>query len=226
MSLPSTPSEALLRALLEPDSWTAQPPDETPLVSLTEPASGADVVAHPRGVLGVRQRVVPLGLRIERFGGAPLPTGPRSYTATFRIGRSVVTGDTVRDAWAPGDLYNLNDDEKLSRPSFEQLASGVAGLGTPLPTHGTPIVGSTAIYETSVIDADDPEPRPAGTHTVPDQIRDALRAGGAAAVDDRNRTYLAPPQHVTRHRAGLPRGVHPQPAGRNHQPTHLGRGTC
>jgi hypothetical protein len=192
------PLGALLGALLDPAAWTAQPPDGAPLAALSEPASDADLVAHPRGVLGVRQRIVPLGLPIERFGGAPLPNGTRSYTATFRIGTTVVTGDTVRDAWAPGDLYSLSDDEKLSRPSFEQLVSGNSGLGTPPPSHGTAVVGGTAAYETSIIDADDPVPRPAGVHTVPAGIEAALRAGAAAAVADRNgNTYVAPPRPVT-----------------------------
>ena len=107
------PLGALLRALIDPAAWTAHPPEAAPLVSLTEATGDADVLAHPRGVLGVRQRVVPLGLPIERFGGAPLTGGPRSFNATFRIGDAVVTGSAVRDAWAPGDLFGLSDDEKL-----------------------------------------------------------------------------------------------------------------
>jgi Family of unknown function (DUF6603) len=192
------PLGALLRALIDPAAWTAHPPEAAPLASLTEATGDSDVVANPRGVLGVRQRVVPLGLPIERFGGAPLAGGPRSFNATFRIGDAVVTGSAVRDAWAPGDLFGLSDDEKLSRPSFEPLVSGSTGLGTPPPSHGTPVAGDAAVYETSVIDADDPVPRPADPHVVPEGVEAALRAGAAAAVAARaGGTYDAPPQAVT-----------------------------
>lgn len=191
------PLGALLRALLDPAAWTTRPPDGTLAATLAEPAGDAGVLAHPRGQLGVRQRVVPLDVRIERFGGAPLPNGPRTFAATFGIGTTAVTGSAVRDAWAPGDLYRLSDDEKLSRPAFEQLTSGSARLGTPPPAHGTPVAAGTALYETSVIDAADPVPRPAATHMVPAGLEGVLRAGSAAAVAARAGTaYEAPPRPV------------------------------
>ncbi|MBK6874157.1 MAG: hypothetical protein IPG94_23095 [Kineosporiaceae bacterium] len=200
------PLGALLRALLEPEAWTALPPDRDPLVSIADQPPAAvppgaatppPVLAHPRGRLATRQRVLPLGLAIERFGGTELAGGPRSYTATYRMGGVPVTGTPVRDSWAPGDLFRLTDDEKLSRPAFEQLVSGSDGLGTPMPSHGTAVPGASAVYETSIIDATDPVPRTAVTHTVPARIGVILRAGSAAAAAQRASGYQAPAAPVT-----------------------------
>jgi hypothetical protein len=128
----------------------------------------------------VRQRVVPLGVLVERFGGAPIAGGPRSYTLSYQIGGvAVPSGQTVRDAWAPGELFALDDDQKLSRPSFEHLPSGHAGVGALGMTHGVARTGAQADYETRVIDADE-LPRPAAGYQVPASVEPMLDALHAA----------------------------------------------
>ncbi|WP_028048810.1 DUF6603 domain-containing protein [Cellulomonas sp. URHD0024] len=167
------PIGALLQELARIEAWSAQPPLEAPGVSLRDQTTDA-LVAHPAGELSVRQRVVPLGVRIERFGGASLPGGPRSYALTYRIGGTSAIGGTVlRDAWAPGDLFALADDQKLSRPSFEQLPSGATGIAAPGLSHGAGRPGAEDDYETRVLDADD-LPRPAAGYEVPGDVQPLL----------------------------------------------------
>jgi hypothetical protein len=173
------PVGALLAELARIESWSALPARDEVGVSLRDTKSDA-LLAHPMGALTVRQRIVPLGVRIERFGGAPIDGGPRSYTLGFRIGDTPVgSGDTMRDAWAPGDLFELNDDEKLSRPSFEHLPSGNAGIAAVGVTYGAARYGAEADYETRVIDADE-LPRPAAAYQVPASVEPMLAALDAA----------------------------------------------
>jgi hypothetical protein len=173
------PLGALLAELARIESWSALPARDEVGVSLRDTETDA-LLAHPMGALTVRQRIVPLGVRLERFGGAPIDGGPRSYTLGYRIGDTTMpSGTTVRDAWAPGDLFDLNDDEKLSRPSFEHLPSGNAGIAAVGTTHGAARSGAEADYETRVIDADE-LPRPAAGYQVPASVQPMLAAFDAA----------------------------------------------
>ncbi|MFD8075046.1 DUF6603 domain-containing protein [Streptomyces sp. NPDC059718] len=187
------PLGALLAELARTESWSAHPARDEVGISLRDTSSDA-LLAHPMGELTVRQRIVPLGVRIERFAGAPIDGGPRSYTLGYRIGGApVLSGDTVRDAWAPGDFFALNDDQKLSRPSFEHLASGNAGIAAVGVTHGAARAGAEADYETRVIDADE-LPRPAAGYQVPASVRPMLAAFDAAR---RAVGYTGPDQTVS-----------------------------
>ena len=173
------PLGALLAELARIESWSALPARDEVGVSLRDTSSDA-LIAHPMGKLTARQRIVPLGIRVERFGGAPIDGGPRSYTLGYRIGDTPVpSGEMVRDAWAPGDLFALDDDQKLSRPSFEHLPSGHAGIGAVGIAHGAPRNGAEADYETRVIDADE-LPRPAAGYQVPASVQPLLAALDAA----------------------------------------------
>lgn len=187
------PVGELLAELARTESWSALPARDEPGVSLRDTSSTA-LLAHPMGALTVHQRVVPLGVRIERFGGAPLAGGPRGFTVDFQVGGAAVPGgETVRDAWAPGEFFALNDDEKLSRPSFEQLPSGSAGIAAVGITHGAPRDAAEAAYETRVIDADE-LPRPAAGYQVAAAVAPMLAAFGAAG---RAAGYTGPSQAVT-----------------------------
>lgn len=197
------PAAALVAALGDPKSWTARLPDGAPLVVLVANSADTDMAVHPRGTFEVRQRAVPLGVTIERFGGAPLASGPASLDVTFAVGGEDLEGEAVRDAWAPGDLFDLTDDERLSRPSFEFLESGRTGLAVPGEVHGTAVAGATAEFETSVIDRaegprpDEAKPRPVTAFAVPAAL-DALVVAGqlAAAATAVAGTYDAPPRTV------------------------------
>jgi hypothetical protein len=186
------PLGALLAELARIESWSALPARDEVGVSLRDTGTDA-LLAHPMGQLTVRQRVVPLGIPIERFGGVPIGGAPRTYTLGYRIGDSLVpSGDTVRDAWAPGDFFLLDDDQKLSRPSFEHLPSGNAGIATVGVTYGAVRAGAETDYNTRVIDADE-LPRATAGYQVPDSVQPML-----AALDAARRTagYTGPDRAV------------------------------
>ena len=89
----------------------------------------------PRGALVLRQRVVPLGLPIEKYGsGTAAPTGGSLFNLTaLQVGTIIMstTGsqatrpEVVSDFFAPEQFRRLTDAEKLSSPSFQLLPSGL-----------------------------------------------------------------------------------------------------
>jgi len=135
----SRPQEELESALTDPGNWSAQLPQSGGmLVTLRElkPAQG-ELLTHPFGEIAVRQRVVPLGVTIQKYG-ASVPVGPRRFDITaVSVGGSDVTdsSEATREHFAPGQFFELSDAEKLSRPGFEAMGAGTrfgaAGLSAP-----------------------------------------------------------------------------------------------
>ena len=101
------------------------------------------MLLHPLGTLTVKQSVVPLDIDISRFGQAA-PAGARRFTiSSVSLGGQSETTEPVKDFFAPAQFFEMSDDEKLSRPSFEPMAAGV-GIGSDgVRLHGeTPTIGS------------------------------------------------------------------------------------
>lgn len=154
---PADPLPALLEALADPRSWSALPPvAQRSMVSLRKVDEPA-VALHPLGELTVRQRVVPLEVRIERYGQRALAGGPRELRLTVSLpGEAPVEARTVTDRFAPAQFFELDDDDKLSAPAFQPLPSGVR-LETPDAAFGGQDDGELMTsapvgYDTRVVD--------------------------------------------------------------------------
>jgi hypothetical protein len=119
----------LKEALGQPDNWVARLPDGQHALVTLRPRQGAanEVPLHPLGSLTVKQNVVPLNLDITRFGQTT-PAGARRFTISSVSlgGQSQAAPPPVRDFFAPAQFFEMSDDEKLSRPSFESLPAGVS----------------------------------------------------------------------------------------------------
>lgn len=160
------PVGTLVGELSRIESWSCSPPRDAVGVALRD-TSAEVLLAHPRGELTVRQRVLPLEVRVDRFGGLPIAGGSRTFRLDYRLGDlSVAPGVPARDAWAPGEYFALSDDEKISRPSFEQLVSGNAGIASVGLRFGAARDSGDPGYETRVIDADELA-RPAAAYQIP-----------------------------------------------------------
>jgi hypothetical protein len=199
---PVDPWQAVLDAFAATETWSAQPAHDDLGVSVRD-VDPASLLAHPRGSLTARQKTVPLDLVIERYGGAPLAGGRSSFAVNYRIGDGPrVAADIVRDAWAPGDLFELQDDEKLSRPSFEFLVSGHTAIGSPAVGYGAArasslpgsAAGAGAGYETLVIDLAEQMARPAEAYPLPVGVRSLLDARDTGREE---RGHSGPPNVVT-----------------------------
>src|SRR6185295_18208388 len=126
---PPEPIDVLPRlkeALSNPGNWTSQlPVGQRQVVTLrAKTPSPNEVLLHPLGTLTVKQNVVPLNLDISTFGQAA-PAGARRFTIGVSLGAQNQTPQTIKDFFAPAQFFKMTDDEKLSRPSFELMDSGV-----------------------------------------------------------------------------------------------------
>jgi len=122
-------------ALTARDNWAEErPADRHRLESVRALPSGPTVPVrvHPVGTLAISQKVVPLGLPIDRLG-AQRPSDARTFTIDAVALAGVAQGPPVdaEESFAPAQYFDLTDDEKLASPSFKQFASGLrVGDGT------------------------------------------------------------------------------------------------
>ncbi len=160
--LPSVdPLGDLLAALNDASSWNAGlPAGNRMMVSLRKRPEGG-VLLHPLGELSVRQQVVPLGVRIDRYAGG-VPGGERRFDITgASVGLDHV-GELrpVTEFFAPAEFIEMTDDEKLARPSFERLAAGVSlgragtSYGGQDPASADEAVASEMDFDEVIVDAD------------------------------------------------------------------------
>jgi hypothetical protein len=139
----------LLAALSDPRNWQTMAPDAG-LVSLRSlPAPAGEILMHPLGRLAVTQRVVPLGMTVDRVGQARPVGGARFSIDPFAtVGGRQMSTNTLNDKFARAQYFDMTDDEKLSAPAFESMSAGVE-IGTSGLTHGAG-VQSTTDYETLI----------------------------------------------------------------------------
>jgi hypothetical protein len=194
------PVGALLAALADPRNWQTQLPSMgAPTVSLRElpPPPDGTVLADPLGSIGVRQRIVPLDVPIDRFAGAPLPEA-RTLRVSVSLGGTAAAGTPVRDAFPTGESLELTDDEKLSREQFSQWPGGLTGirLAGTLVNAGTAVTGVDG-YETRLVDPVGRTRRPGvAGYTSADGLLAGFLARGAAATGPLHRSGVA--AHVGR----------------------------
>ena len=162
---PADPLPELIAALNDVRSWGGAVSDRSrAIVSLQETPSSGEFLVHPLGTLGVRQKVVPLDIEISKYGNTT-PSGERVFRITLvKLGTQTVTPNTLTDYFAPGQFLELTEAQSLSRPSFEQLSSGVELPGAAVSFGGQTSAGlmttAEAVYE-SVFHS------PAGTFNKP-----------------------------------------------------------
>lgn len=103
--------------------------DSDPSVVLNPRTVDSPLVAvPPTGALRWSQRRAPLGLRLDRVDGQPLPTPSGAVLTPKPAG-------VVEERFAPGTYCNLTQAEALNRPTFDiHDAGGV--LASPAPVFG------------------------------------------------------------------------------------------
>ena len=116
----------LVQALSDPHNWQTAPAQGSQILTVRRGAGGSGVVAHPLGSLTVRERVVPLGVQVDRFGADPLSAATVLELSEARLSGVAVPTSVVLDFFAPAQFITLSDDRRLSAPSFEQMTAGLS----------------------------------------------------------------------------------------------------
>jgi hypothetical protein len=119
----------LLEQLRDDRNWRAEVPDFHHLhVSLKPPPAipNDEIMVQPLGTLVFSQRELPLNFNIERMGARKV-AAVRSVTIDSVASPTTTYSnlDPVEELFAPGQFANLKEDEKLSKPSFEKMKSGI-----------------------------------------------------------------------------------------------------
>jgi hypothetical protein len=110
-------------------NWSAQTPgDGEAYVTLNKVDPGEDVLAHPRSPLSFRQKLIPLGKRLDKIGVA------RPKDADFFAIENLTYADnpvaaglkqTLTDHFAAAQFFELSESDRLQGPSFERMDSGI-----------------------------------------------------------------------------------------------------
>ena len=144
----------LRRVLTAPDAWSTQiAQNRQHGVSLRKIAAGTTLVLDPLGNLVVKQTIVPLNTSrdLDTFGGAPV-AGARRFKLQASIEGVTQDVNTVQDAFAPGQFFDMTDDEKLASPSFEDMDAGaIFGSDAIVIDEGASLFAELE-YETIIID--------------------------------------------------------------------------
>jgi hypothetical protein len=145
----------LEKAFASPAAWIGTPPNgEASVISLSAKArdlvSGGHTV-HPLGSVTAQQRAVPFNITISRF---------QQHLITPQTWSIASPGELTRDFFPPGELIDLTEDEKFSRPAFEKWISGVS-LIAAAETHSKLRVWNTDYEDPLLIPDFTPVPGPA-----------------------------------------------------------------
>lgn len=125
-SLPAVKvSLKLIEALGVPNNWIGVLPSGRQLVTLRKMDSLVGIV-HPVGALQVSQKVLPLGITIQKFGTQDVSDGGVFSIDSIEVGSQTLTdAQAVKEDFVPANFRALSENQKLSKPSFEKYQGGV-----------------------------------------------------------------------------------------------------
>jgi hypothetical protein len=117
----------LQAALQNVQNWSGSLPAgiPTPVTLSTPKADNTQIYVDPNGVLTLRERVLPLNQTLTKFGEA-VPGPQTTFTLSqVQLGGQTLPFSLVTDKFAPAQFEQMSDQDKLSRPSFDD---GIAGF--------------------------------------------------------------------------------------------------
>jgi len=169
----------LLPALADPRNWSAiLPSNTTQAATLSAPKpDDATLRVHPIGVLSVREKVVPLDLKITRYGSATPSDGDFFSISDVKINASEEPKQPIQDYFAAAQFLTLSDADKVSAPSFEKFGAGVTiGSGGIVTGSDSP---RTVVYEERYIDDYNAFSRLTRLYFMPASVHSAMSMMGA-----------------------------------------------
>lgn len=118
---PPDPLESLSKALKRPEHWTAVSA-AVPQMVILRGGPGSDTVVHPLGVIGFRQRSVPLNTEIKRSDGALLP---RPVTMRVTPVDAAVQASSVSAEFVPSQFFDQDENARLTQTGYVDLPAGL-----------------------------------------------------------------------------------------------------
>lgn len=177
------------------EGWQTLPPagGNRTLVSLRALPTTDALVLHPLGSLFIRQRALPLGVRLDRVG-AQRPSDGKRFTVEPVPGSGLVRVAVTPDKFAMAQFQDMDDAAKLSRPAYEDQDAGLELAAAQGALASACAVRRSARYEQIVIDSRLRRPpgtvRPAARTLT--QADGAVRRVAATAVRTKRLTSVSP----------------------------------
>jgi len=81
------------------------------------------LILHPAGQIAFKQTKIPLNVAIEKIGSRNV-VGDNEFSLAFD-NNGALDSKSLEENFAPAEFFDLNNDQKLSRPSFEKYDSGL-----------------------------------------------------------------------------------------------------
>jgi hypothetical protein len=142
------------------------------LVNLRTLPETDQVVLHPLGTLLVRQRAIPLDVRLDRVG-AQRPSDGKRFSVVPAPDSGLVQVSVTGEKFAMAQFQDMDDAAKLSRPAYENQDAGLELTAKAGTLASARVVRRSARYELHIIDS--------GV-TAPTAVRTALRPMAAAVL--------------------------------------------
>src|SRR5262249_14674480 len=140
--------------IVKPEGWQTHLPTGSgkTLVNLRQLPGTDALVLHPLGTLTIRQRALPLNVRVDQVGGQRAADG-KQFSVAPAAGSGLRLLSVPGDKFAMGQYQNLSDADRLSRPGYETQDAGLelTGDGNALAT--ARVVRRSARYELHVVDS-------------------------------------------------------------------------
>ncbi|WP_051834106.1 DUF6603 domain-containing protein [Streptomyces sp. NRRL S-646] len=162
-TLPPVEVLALLAGeILKTEGWETRLPSggTHPLVTLRQLADTDRLVLHPLGTLFVRQRSIPLGVRVDRVG-AQRPSDGKRFTVSPDPTGGLVQLSVTGDKFAMAQFQDMDDAAKLSKAPYENQDAGLELSAAKEALASVRAVRRSARYELHIIDSRTPGTAPA-----------------------------------------------------------------
>jgi len=135
------------------EGWqTRLPAGRGALVTLRTLPPTDELVLHPLGTLLVRQRAIPLDVRVDRVGGRRARDGTR-FSLAPATDSGLVQVAVTTDKFAIAQYQDMSDAAKLSLPAYTDEDAGVELAGAAGVLASVRAVRRSARYEQVVIDS-------------------------------------------------------------------------
>jgi hypothetical protein len=92
-------------------------------------AQAETLLAHPDEALEVRQSLVPLGVAIDHYGHFDVRDFRRFDLRLAAPDNTQLASDNLNDFFAPAEFFELSQDQRLTRKSFDSYNAGVSVTG-------------------------------------------------------------------------------------------------
>ncbi|MEJ2155540.1 MAG: hypothetical protein P8X96_09410 [Desulfobacteraceae bacterium] len=89
------------------------------------PGGQRTLFIHPTGGLAINQTVLPLGIRLDKFGAQKIAGSDRFELQLADGDDRLLSTTAEKDLFAPAMYLELSEEQKLSRKSYERFPAGI-----------------------------------------------------------------------------------------------------